>query len=127
LCSADSLSSSNGISLVGRDIQLGGKLSKKDTLTTVGTNTLTIAGDGTNNPLTVTNLQGGDQNDSIVTITAATGVVRKRTVADVLKATNADTLVSEYDSYHRTYHWHNRSVNFERIKSGYTNRFTFNR
>jgi len=97
LCSADSLSSSNGISLVGRDIQLGGKLSKKDTLTTVGTNTLTIAGDGTNNPLTVTNLQGGDQNDSIVTITAATGVVRKRTVADVLKATNADTLVWKID------------------------------
>ena len=97
LCSADSLSSSNGISLVGRDIQLGGKLTKKDTLTTVGTNTLTIAGDGTNNPLTVTNLQGGDQNDSIVTITAATGVVRKRTVADVLKATNADTLVWKID------------------------------
>jgi|GEM_PF-1430880 len=97
LCSADSLSSSNGISLVGRDIQLGGKLSKKDTLTTVGTNTLTIAGDGTNNPLTVTNLQGGDQNDSIVTITATTGVVRKRTVADVLKATNADTLVWKID------------------------------
>jgi len=97
LCSADSLSSSNGISLVGRDIQLGGKLSKKDTLTTVGTNTLTIAGDGTNNPLTVTNLQGGDQNDSIVTITAATGVVRKRTVADVLKATYADTLVWKID------------------------------
>ena len=97
LCSADSLSSSNGISLVGRDIQLGGKLTKKDTLTTVGTNTLTIAGDGTNNPLTVTNLQGGDQNDSIVTITAATGVVRKRTVADVLKATYADTLVWKID------------------------------
>ena len=97
LCSADSLSSSNGISLVGRDVQLGGKLTKKDTVTTVGTNTLTIAGDGTNNPLTVTNLQGGDQNDSIVTITAATGVIRKRTVADVLKASNADTVVWKID------------------------------
>ncbi len=100
LCSADSLTTSNGISLIGRDVQLGGTLTKATTIGTNGaTNTLTISGDGSagNNPLTVTNLKGGDQNDSIVTITAATGVVRKRTIADVLKASNADTLVWKID------------------------------
>ncbi len=97
LCAADSLSTSNGISLVGRDVQLGGTLTKTTTIGTNGTNTLKITGDGTNNPLTVTNLQGGDQNDSIVTVTASTGVVRKRAVADVLKASNVDTLVWKID------------------------------
>ena len=97
LCSADSLTASNGLTKIGRDVQLGGTLTKSTTISTNGTNTVTVAGDGTNNPLTVTGLQGGVEADSIVTVNAATGVVRKRRVADLLQGSNIDSLVWKID------------------------------
>jgi hypothetical protein len=40
----DSTTASNGLTLVNKDVQLGGSLTKKDTITTSATNTLAIAG-----------------------------------------------------------------------------------
>ena len=96
LCSADSLSASNGLTLVGRDVRLGGTLGAATNINTNG-NALTIQGNGTIDPLKVTGLQGGAIGDSIVTVDAATGTIRKRKTSDFLKSSNIDSLVWKID------------------------------
>ncbi len=96
LCSADSLSASNGLTLVGRDVRLGGTLGAATTVNTNG-NLFTVQGNGTVDPLSVTGLQSGSVSDSVVTVNAATGVIRKRTTADLLKSSNIDSLVWKID------------------------------
>lgn len=66
-------SATNGLTKTGSTISLGGALTGATTVTTTGTNTLAIAG-----------LQGGAATDSIMTLDAASGVLKRRTVADVL-------------------------------------------
>jgi hypothetical protein len=66
-------SATNGLTKTGSVISLGGALTGATTITTTGANTLALAG-----------LQGGASTDSIMTLDAATGVIRRRTVADVL-------------------------------------------
>ena len=113
LCSADSLTASNGLTKVGRDFQLGGTLNQITNINQNGNNlNLTGAGSlgvGTNtptakidvvpasgtDPLALQSLRGGVSTDSIVTVNAATGILRKRTLADVLK--DQDTLVWKLD------------------------------
>ena len=96
LCAADSLSASNGLTLVGRDVRLGGTLGTATTINTNG-NALTIQGNGTIDPLKITGLQGGAVSDSVVTVDAATGTIRKRTTSDLLKGSNIDSLVWKID------------------------------
>ncbi len=96
LCSADSLSASNGLTLVGRDVRLGGTLGAATNINTNG-NALTIQGNGTIDPLKVTGLQTGAVSDSIVTLDAATGTIRKRSTNDLLKGSNIDSLVWKID------------------------------
>lgn len=97
LCSVSDLTASNGVTRTANDFKLGGALTSGTTITTSGTNNLTIAGSGTNNPLVVTNLQGGAASDSIMTVDAATGTIRKRRLADVLQASNMDSLIWKID------------------------------
>jgi hypothetical protein len=66
-------SATNGLTKTGNVISLGGSLTQATTITTTSGNTLAIAG-----------LQGGAATDSIMTLDATTGVLRRRTVADVL-------------------------------------------
>jgi hypothetical protein len=63
---SDSTSASNGLTLSGKDIQLGGSLSKATAITTTATNTLSIAG-----------LQSGTLNDSLVVSDATTGTLKR--------------------------------------------------
>ena len=113
LCAGDSTTASNGLSLVGRDVQLGGTLTSNTTINT-GTNNLSVTGAGnlgvgvatpaykldvsaTADPVRLQGLQGGAQADSIMTVNAATGIIRRRTVADVLTSSNTDNLVWKID------------------------------
>ena len=96
LCSADSLSASNGLTLVGRDVRLGGTLAAATNINTNG-NSLTIQGNGTIDPLKVTGLQTGAISDSVVTVDAASGTIRKRSTTDLLKGSNIDSLVWKID------------------------------
>lgn len=66
-------SATNGLTKSGSTISLGGALTGATTVTTTGTNTLAIAG-----------LQGGAATDSIMTLDPTSGVLKRRTVADVL-------------------------------------------
>ncbi|MBL7813864.1 MAG: hypothetical protein JNL70_02575 [Saprospiraceae bacterium] len=66
-------SATNGLTKSGSVISLGGALTGATTITTTGTNTLAVSG-----------LQGGAATDSIMTLDATTGVLKRRTVADVL-------------------------------------------
>lgn len=63
---ADSTTASNGLTLVGKDVRLGGSLTSATTITTTGSNTLAIAG-----------LQSGTTNDSVVMADASTGVLKR--------------------------------------------------
>jgi hypothetical protein len=115
LCSADSLTASNGLTKVGRDIQLGGTLNQATNINQQGNN-LNVTGNGnlgvgtnsptnrldvapttpgTDDPLRVRDLRTGSSTDSIVTVNAITGIIRKRTLADVLQ--NQDDYVWKLD------------------------------
>jgi hypothetical protein len=116
LCSADSLTASNGLTKVGRDIQLGGTLNQVTGINQNGNN-LNITGNGslgvgtnspnantrvdiaptnpTDDPLRLQGLRSGASTDSIMTVNAATGILKKRTLADVLR--DQDTLVWKLD------------------------------
>jgi hypothetical protein len=63
----------NGLTKTGNVISLGGALTAPTTITTTGANTLSIAG-----------LQNGTGTDELVTLDAATGLLRRRTVGDVV-------------------------------------------
>lgn len=105
LCSADSLTASNGLTKVGRDIQLGGTLNQATQIQQAGNN-LNITGNGSlgigtnspnattrvdiegrvgEDPLRLGGLRSGASTDSIMTLDAATGILKKRTLADVLQ------------------------------------------
>ena len=106
LCAADSLTASNGLTKVGRDIQLGGTLNQVTGINQNGNN-LNITGNGslgvgtnspnantrvdiapnagTDDPLRLQGLRSGASTDSIMTVNAATGILKKRTLADVLQ------------------------------------------
>jgi hypothetical protein len=66
LTSLDSTSSSNGLTLSGKDVQLGGTLTKATTITTSASNTIALAG-----------LQSGATSDSILVVNPSTGVIRR--------------------------------------------------
>lgn len=66
-------SATNGLTRSGSVISLGGALTGATTITTSGSNTLAISG-----------LQGGSNTDSVVVLDAATGVIKKRTVTDLI-------------------------------------------
>jgi trimeric autotransporter adhesin len=78
----DSTTASNGLNLVGKDVRMGGPLTAATTVTTTATNTLALTG-----------LQGGTKADSLVVADAATGVLRRRNVNDLLTSstTNVDS------------------------------------
>ena len=105
LCAADSLTASNGLTKVGRDIQLGGTLTQATNIAQAGNN-LNITGNGSlgvgtnapvstaradiearagEDPLRLGGLRTGASTDSIMTLNASTGILRKRTLADVLQ------------------------------------------
>lgn len=115
LCAADSLTASNGLTKVGRDIQLGGTLTQATSIAQGGNN-LTITGNGSlgvgtnapnattrtdiearagEDPLRLGGLRTGASTDSIMTLNASTGILRKRTLADVLQ--NQDDYVWKLD------------------------------
>lgn len=66
-------SATNGLTKSGSVISLGGALTGATTITATATNTLAISG-----------LQGGAATDSIMTLDGTTGVLKRRTVSDVL-------------------------------------------
>jgi hypothetical protein len=72
----------NGLTKTGNVISIGGALTSPTTITTSPTNTLAIAG-----------TQPGAATDSLVTLDAATGVLRRRTVADVVSGAGTFWLV----------------------------------
>lgn len=63
---ADSTTASNGISLSGKDVRLGGLLTTATTITTGSGNTLSLAG-----------LQSGSVNDSVVVSDGSTGLLKR--------------------------------------------------
>ena len=106
LCAGDSITASNGLTRVGKDIQLGGTLTQA-TQVAQGGNNLTITGagslgvgtnapnagvrtdieaaSGTTDPLRLGGLRTGASTDSIMTVDASSGILKKRTLADVLQ------------------------------------------
>lgn len=72
----------NGLTKTGNSVSLGGTLTSATTLTTSSTNTLAING-----------LQGGVSTDSIMTLDPITGVLKRRTVADVINNSNTSWLL----------------------------------
>jgi len=78
----DSTTVSNGLSMVGNDVQLGGTLTKKDTIVTSSANTLAVRG-----------LQAGAPTDSMIVAEANTGVLRKMPLYSVttLKTTTTQS------------------------------------
>ncbi|GAA4453068.1 hypothetical protein GCM10023092_12900 [Rurimicrobium arvi] len=75
---ADSTTASNGLTLTGKDVRLGGSLTAATTLTATASNTLAVSG-----------LQSGSANDSIVVADATTGVL-KRIAASRLSSGTTD-------------------------------------
>jgi hypothetical protein len=63
---ADSTTASNGLTMTGKDVRLGGALTAATTITTTSTNTLALAG-----------LQSGATTDSILVVNPTTNVVSR--------------------------------------------------
>ena len=63
---ADSTTASNGLTMTGKDVRLGGALTAATTITTTGANTLALAG-----------LQSGATTDSILVVNPTTNVVSR--------------------------------------------------
>ena len=76
LCSAV-VTASNGLVMVGNDVQLGGSLTSPAVIATSATNTLSVTGLGTNPSL-------APADNQIVTVDPATGTVYKTTIAQLL-------------------------------------------
>jgi hypothetical protein len=62
----DSTSASNGLTLSGKEVQLGGTLTKATTITTSATNTIALGG-----------LQSGATSDSILVVNPSSGVIKR--------------------------------------------------
>lgn len=63
---ADSTTASNGLTITGKDVRLGGALTAATTITTTAGNTLSLAG-----------LQSGTSSDSVVVADATTGLLKR--------------------------------------------------
>jgi hypothetical protein len=72
----DSTTVSNGLTLTGKDVRLGGTLTSATTITTSNTNTLALSG-----------LQNGTSGDSLVSLGAG-GVLRKVAVSALVSGDN---------------------------------------
>lgn len=70
--SKDSTTASNGLTLTGKDVRLGGALSAATTITTSATNTLALAG-----------LQSGTLNDSFIVADASSGLLKRISSANL--------------------------------------------
>lgn len=75
----DSTTASNGLTLTGKDVRLGGSLTAATTLTTSASNTLALAG-----------LQSGTTADSIVMVDGTTGVLKKMSTTVMSDKTQAN-------------------------------------
>lgn len=76
---ADSTTSSNGLTMTGKDVKLGGSLTAATTVTTSATNTLALAG-----------LQSGTTADSIVMLDGTSGVLKKMSTTVMSDKTQAN-------------------------------------
>jgi hypothetical protein len=81
--SIDSITASNGLTLNGKDVRLGGTLSSATTITASSTNTLALAG-----------LQSGVATDSILVLNPSNNVIRMVSLAKLLSSNNITTSVS---------------------------------
>lgn len=77
---ANAVKANNGVSKSGDTVQLGGALTKATTVTTTSTNTLAVSG-----------LQSGSTNDSVVVADPSTGVLKRISLANAVKASNGLT------------------------------------
>ncbi len=75
----DSTTANNGLTLTGKNVQLGGNLTQATTITN-NANPLTIATGGA--AVNITNLPSGDITDSLVVQTGATGQLKKMNVSE---------------------------------------------
>jgi hypothetical protein len=78
----DSTTSNNGLTLTGKNVQLGGNLTQATTITN-NANPLTIATGGT--ALNITGLTAGAATDSLVTVNAVTGKINRINIATINK------------------------------------------
>lgn len=76
---SDSTSASNGLTLNGKDMKLGGALSGATSITTSATNTLSLAG-----------LQSGTLGDSLVVADASTGALKRLSTSALGDKTQAN-------------------------------------
>ncbi len=85
----DSTTSNNGLTLTGKNIQLGGNLIQATTITN-NANPLTIATGGT--ALNITGLTAGSSTDSLVTVNTLTGKINRisPTALNKIDSTTAD-------------------------------------
>jgi hypothetical protein len=76
----DAVKANNGLTKNGDTVQLGGTLTKPTIITADSTNTLAIPG-----------LQSGSTNDSVVVADPVTGVLKRMSLKDAVKANNGLT------------------------------------
>jgi hypothetical protein len=84
----DSTTSNNGVTLTGKNIQLGGNLIQATTITN-NANPLTIATGGA--ALNITGLTAGAVTDSIVTINTTTGKINRITFPNIINRVDSTT------------------------------------
>jgi len=77
----DSTSAANGLTLSGKQVQLGGSLTLPTSITASGANSLTIATSGSS--LNISGLSAGALTDSLLTINNTTGKVNRINVASL--------------------------------------------
>ncbi|MFN6328554.1 MAG: hypothetical protein ACK4WA_07250, partial [Chitinophagales bacterium] len=80
----DSTTASNGLTLTGNDVRLGGALTAATTITTTAANTLALAG-----------LQSGSTADSLVMVNGTTGVVKRMSTSKMSDKTQANNGLSK--------------------------------
>jgi hypothetical protein len=84
----DSTTSNNGLTLTGKNVQLGGNLTQATTITN-NANPLTIATGGT--ALNITGLTSGAATDSLVTVNTTTGKINRINVSSLNKVDSTTT------------------------------------
>ncbi|MBK7884142.1 MAG: hypothetical protein IPJ81_10365 [Chitinophagaceae bacterium] len=84
----DNTTASNGLTLTGTDVRLGGNLTQATTLTN-NSNTLTVATGGS--ALNITGLTAGASTDSLLTVNTATGRVNRIATGSITQIQNVTT------------------------------------
>jgi hypothetical protein len=84
----DSTTSNNGLTLTGKNVQLGGNLTQATTITN-NANPLTLATGGA--ALNITGLTAGAATDSLLTINASTGKINRVNIATLNKVDSTTT------------------------------------